>query len=1542
MKKKTIHLVIGIILVVLTGFHSVEDHPFLEKLKERLAAFNTSYPEEKIYVQFDKPFYKPGDDIWLNTFVLNANSHKPSLISDVVYVDLIDPKGNVATSLELIVREGTAHGDFHLNESAPGGLYQVRAYTRWMKNSGKESFFTKEIQVQRIITPRLLLKLDYDKESYGPGDLVTAKLKISNLKNEKVADANVDVSVRLKGVETSNAVISSDAGGVVHISFLLSDTLSTADGLLQAVVSTRGTQESISRSIPIVLNKVSLRFFPEGGHYVENVKSRIAFKALNEFGKGADVSGVVIDKRGRIITSLESFHMGMGAFDFQAAKGENYFVRIQIPSGNKELIPLPTPLPSGFALSLRNRDDTSLEWLIHSPSAGDAYLVANSHGEIVYSKKIEVHAGENIVSVPTKEFPAGIVVFTLFDYTGLEQCERLVFVNGNKGLTIELKTDKQQYLPREPVRLQIKTLDGNGKPVAAKASLSVVDDQLISFADDKQDNLLSRMLLSSEVKGEIQEPSFYFDSNEEKASKALDYLLMTQGWRRFSWKDVLDTKRVITYAPERIKNVGGMVLNSQGLGFSSDVTLLELGGKKRIVKVQATREGHFLFKNIDPTIPLLLLTKKPGEIMLQKNPSFSISLNDREGTIILPAKDDDEVSAIAATQTEPESTLEQISERGLTLSMDNDVTQLSEVVITAFGVEDKKKLTGSITRVNENSLDGMFSAISIESALQGRVAGVIIQPQTGNPASQASVMIRGISSLSGGRAEPLYVIDGHPMGTSLSENFSNGSMVGPDDILSIEVMSSPEASAIYGSRAANGALLITTRSRLGYMYFKSTKKAPKFSSVRITPRQFSATREFYVAPPSVKKDEVRKDFRTTVFWSHTVVTNNKGEATVMFHNTDAISAFRITAEGFSGAGLIGRSEQVYHTELPLSLDTKLPEYLGFEDVLTLPIHVRNETASGKSAVVTLNLPKELSVEGTTLRNVNVGSKSSETLWFTIKSTGVSGEFPVSVKLESGNHTDEMHHTIKVKAVGFPMQISFAAKELDKSIPLSIADAEKNSIKAEVTAFPDVLSDLFTGAESILQQPHGCFEQVSSSTFPNILALQFLRHSGLSKPEVESKALGYIRDGYSRLTAYEIKGGGFEWFGHPPAHEGLTAYGLLQFAEMKKVFSGVDEKMVDRTRDWLLSKRNGKGGFRQSSGKYGFSAASQDVTNAYITYALSETGTKEILPEYGNALEEVLESQDMYRMALVAGTAFNLGKNDVYAQLSQVFKDKVKKTGFQKLKAEHSIVRSYGNSLQIETLSQWAVALMKSPDPDLLLLADLLKQILSFRTNGYFGSTQGTTLALKALTEYARLIRTAREDGELAVYVNDALADRLAYKRDARGKLVLNNFSQALSTGEQSLRVRFNGTENPLPYSVDVQWYTKKPQSSELCKVSLSTVLNSRSVRVNEVVRLTAILTNKSAEGLPMTVAVIGIPAGLSAQPWQLKELKEKGVFDFYEVTNGNLVIYYREMPPGGQHIIDLDLKAEIPGTYLGAASSAYLYYTNEFKHWVDGNTIVIR
>jgi alpha-2-macroglobulin-like protein len=1550
MKTKKYVLYISIACIaVLSGFQINENPEFLDKLRLKLQEYNSKYPQEKIYLQFDKPFYKPGEDIWFNAFVLNSNTHKPSELSEVLYVDLSDPKGNVVSHLELVINDGTVKGDFRINPDDMGGLYHVQAYTTWMKNFGAAPTFKKEIQVQKVITPRLLLKLEFEKEAYGKGDSVIAKLNVRNLKNEKVNSASVNYTVFLDGIKKIAASGTTDSQGNQNINFMLPHVLTSADGLLQVVVSSNGTEESVSRSIPIVLNKISLSFFPEGGNLIENTDSRIAFKALNEYQKGADVAGFIVDENNNQITSFSSFHMGMGAFELRTLKGKQYFAKILTPAGNEKLIRLPVAQPYGYGMKLNGHNDSSVELAIESPLTGSVYLAGQAHGNLYYSEKINLQKGLNNISIDTQKFPAGIGVFTLFRESGQGLCERLVFLNSAKKLNIHLKTEKDRYLPGEKVRLKIETTDENGKPLPAKLSLSIADDQLISFANDKQDNIISSIFLSSEVKGEIQKPSFYFDSNEPKAKQALDYLLMTQGWRRFNWNEIEHPTVKLTFDQEKVKTISGVVFNKEGAPCSDEVMLIELGNKKRLIKVYSTPQGNFSFMNTDPTVPVMLLSAKQNKLQVvypytrpgQNSPSNPRKPRPDEQAVIVK-KEKDAIGPVEVVENQEEA-LAEATTGEMDLVLNEDVQSLDEVVVVGYAAERKSDLTGSVAVIHSNSLGDITPLSAIENHLQGRAAGVIVEP-AGKPGSPASIRIRGISSLGSGNSEPLYVIDGNPVGTSINYNFSNSSMLSADDIQTIEVLHSPEATALFGSSAANGAILITTRSGVYYSYREQQKINNKFSSTIVSPRKFSPTREFYSPAPTKGIKEKREDMRTTIYWNPEIITDQLGTATIIFNNNDAVSAFRMTAEGITSSGLIGRSEEVYSTLLPISVDAKLPAYLGYEDVISVPIRITNETEVPVKTQITLSIPKGLQLMEGAHRQVEVKAKETRTVTYTLKPLGIQGEFPLTIKVESEGYSDVIEQMIVVKPVGFPMRASFSGKELQRNVKFHIEDAETGTITAELTAFPNVLSDLFTGVESIFKEPYGCFEQASSSTFPNVLALQYLQRSGLSDPVTEKRALSYIQNGYKKLTSYEVKGGGFEWFGSPPAHEALTAYGLIEFFEMQKAYPEVSTKMIERTREWLLSRRKGDGTFLlQSHGFDNFARPSGDISNAYITYALSETGTKDLEKEYQFNLEGATRSKDMYQLALMANIAHNLGKKSDYDRLVYLFEKKIVPSGLDDLTASHSIVWSQGISLTNETIALWAIALMKDRTEKMDLVSKCINFLTARRSNGMFGSTQATILTLKALTEYATLVRSTKHSGDIQIYVNQKLAESLSYPKETKDKLVMTEFTKFFTpSGDQKLKIEFSNTPESLPYSVNVNWYTKHPASSNNCKVKLGTELSARSVKLNETVRLTATVTNTSPNGLPMTMAIIGIPAGLSAQPWQLKELQEKQTFDFYEINDGYVFVYYRQLNGNEVKQVKLDLKAEIPGKFTGAASSAYLYYTAEDKSWVIGNTIEIR
>ena len=215
----------------------------------------------------------------------------------------------------------------------------------------------------------------------------------------------------------------------------------------------------------------------------------------------------------------------------------------------------------------------------------------------------------------------------------------------------------------------------------------------------------------------------------------------------------------------------------------------------------------------------------------------------------------------------------------------------------------------------------------------------------------------------------------------------------------------------------------------------------------------------------------------------------------------------------------------------------------------------------------------------------------------------------------------------------------------------------------------------------------------------------------------------------------------------------------------------------------------------------------------------------------------------------------------------------------------------------------------------------------------FGNTQSTVLALKALTAYAQSQGRPSGSGEVVVSVNGKEVARRTYTEQTRGKITVDGLAAFLSPGKNRVEVRFAGAEEALPCDLFWRYTRRTPASSPDCPLELQTTLAAAQATAGETVRLTTRLTNLRPDVQPTPIALIGIPAGLSAQPWQLKELMERGVMDYYEQQDGYVVLYFEALAPDEVKEIHLDLKADIPGLYEAPASSAYLYYTNELRSW---------
>jgi hypothetical protein len=216
--------------------------------------------------------------------------------------------------------------------------------------------------------------------------------------------------------------------------------------------------------------------------------------------------------------------------------------------------------------------------------------------------------------------------------------------------------------------------------------------------------------------------------------------------------------------------------------------------------------------------------------------------------------------------------------------------------------------------------------------------------------------------------------------------------------------------------------------------------------------------------------------------------------------------------------------------------------------------------------------------------------------------------------------------------------------------------------------------------------------------------------------------------------------------------------------------------------------------------------------------------------------------------------------------------------------------------------------------------------------GEWGNTQATVISLKALTAYSDHSRQMQASGKATLFVNGHEAGTIAFEKGRKEALVWDDVAASLQPGHNTIEVRLD-SQASLPYTISINYRSARPQSSEKTKVAVTTQVDKNSVKMGEGVKMHAHVENTTAQGIPMTLARVGIPGGLTFQTWQLKELKDKGMIDFYETRPREVILYWRAMAPSAKKDVELDLLAAVPGTYVAPASSSYLYYTAEDKSW---------
>jgi hypothetical protein len=713
------------------------------------------------------------------------------------------------------------------------------------------------------------------------------------------------------------------------------------------------------------------------------------------------------------------------------------------------------------------------------------------------------------------------------------------------------------------------------------------------------------------------------------------------------------------------------------------------------------------------------------------------------------------------------------------------------------------------------------------------------------------------------------------------------------------------------------------------------------------------------------KDGIRTDFAETLYW-HPVLVLPDGRGEVGFDLCDSVTTFQVQAFAHTLDGRLGAVKAELQSRLPFTLQPAIPIEVTRSDEVTIPLAVTNATDLERTVKV--------QVQAQGLRRTDKGSdalqlrkESSVRRLYHFQPTITEGEARLLFQGRCEPYaTDSIERVFQVVPEGFPFvnQHSDLLEKVGRRKITLPATWVKGTLKLQAQVFPSTLADLQKGLESLLREPCGCFEQSSTSNYPNVLILDYLKESDQSNPEVVRRARQLLDNGYQKLTSFECrtadqKKRGYEWFGGmAPPHEALTAYGLLQFRDMARVYD-VDKAMLDRTRKYLMGQKDGKGGFQRSARAIDtFGWAPQHITDAYIVWSLTESGKEDDVDKELAALtEKAKSSKDPYFLALVANSQLNRGKRDdalaVLRALVKAQKDDGHLDG-----AETSITRSAGRDLQIETTALTTLAWLKANRPEFAIPLQKAVKWIGQQRGGFggFGSTQSTILALKALIAYTKANKKTAEAGELILYVNDREVQRQAFPAGTQDVLTVSvpDADKTLRPGLNQVRVEITG-KNVFPYTLSWSYQTLQPANAANCPVQISTALDRTAADEADTVRLTATVENKSGKGQGMAVAIIGLPGGLTL-PEDLKQLKNYvrlrdkdakadavgSYISAFEIRGRELVLYWRDLAPSEKIRVNLDLICRVPGKYSGPASRAYLYYNSDLKYWVKPLAVTIK
>ena len=1505
----------------------------------------------RILLTTEKPIYQPSQTIHVRALALDRAHHNAAGGRKLTF-EVEDSRGNkVFKKATQTDKFGIASAEFGLADEVNLGTYHLRAVM------GEEEAATNTaelaLNVERYVLPKFKVAVDFAgkdnraKRGYRPGDHVTGTVRANYFFGKPVDEAEIDVKASGMDVAEFHAVSErgkTNAEGAYRFdlrlpSYFAGRPLShgAAGVLIEATVKdaaghaeTRGEPITVSQS-PLIVTAV-----PEGGTLIPNLENQIFVVTAYPDGTPA-VASVKVRAAGNADQSATTDDGGVAVIRLRAGAGQE---TVQIEASDKE----GNHAASSMRLEARDGADQILLRTEHAVyRAGDrialrvfstkrrgtAYVDVVKEGQTVLTRDLDIVNGQAELALTATPDLAGTVDIHayLFGQDARPVGDRrLVFVQPADELKIEALVDAQAYRPGDDAHIHFRVTNGRGDGVEAALGLQVVDEAVFALAEKQpgmakvffyleQEAMKPRYEIHSLGMPEIVEPVPMARAEQrDRAARALFSATEMVSGNKFETEfgRSVPLTKYAEYFERYQQHYRAQLAQLANIFSSCGADLQVCAGSPEPALRRAARDPWGTSVRVEHVD---WVRQETYYQVRSAGPDKKFdTADDLIGYLEVRGRKAVGRSSSGPSRIDLNSEHDRGPSNGLAEMTGSVVDQqggaLEGATVTARGV------SSGATRTAWANANGQFTLAALPAGDYD--VKVSSGPKTVSQRVTLHVRDRGVLSI-------------------MLRQEAGGSVVA--------VASEPPRRFAMGGNArfdvADGVVGGVLRG-LGFRMQAMAAPAPPPPQAMVAIRSAA----FAKTEPAAPAAHVRAYFPEALYINPEIVTDQNGAASIAIPLADSITTWRMAMLASTTHGALGSGVSSLKVFQDFFVDLDLPVTLTQGDRVSVPVAVYNYSAARGD--VRLELKKE---DWFALANDNADDNAGKTVAVDSGRVGVSqftleaqriGKFKLTLAAHmngGSNPADIVVREIEVVPNGREQNVVFngrlettAGHEL-KFPAAAIADASKIFVRL----YPGPLSQVVEGMDAILRLPFGCFEQTSSATYPNVLALDYMKRTKKLTPEVHAKAEGFIANGYQRLLTFEVPGGGFSWFGNAPANKILTAYGLMEFSDMSRVHD-VDARLIERTQQWLAAQQQPDGSWKPDANFINEGATNRynnDVLRitAYLGWSLENTGHKG--PAVDKAKEYVATHLngkiDAYTLAVAANFAAEYGKDREFTRqaMHMLLAVRTEKDEQAWWTAEETGVYGTGASAAVETTGLAVQALLKWGEASATASKALRYIAAKKDAEGTWGTTQATIMALRAL-----LLSTekgaADVRGAVEISLNGKLVQKLVLTPENND--LLHQFAFPVDAkGAHGVELRFEG-KGGLAYQIVGRYFVpwgEKPAGEPL---SIDVAYDRTHMAQDDIATATATVKNNLHKRANMVMVDLGIPPGFDLLSEDLQAYQEKsrarksGKLEKFSLTATEAILYFDAIGAGDTVTLQFRLRAKYPIRARTFQSRVYEYY----------------